>query len=623
MAYGGSYIAGDTKADYRWWLAEEGRYHEKVVEVAEWITSKDELRRSSAVDYMRLYGNLELYGLDAQAYFKRSNPDRITLNVIKACIDAVTAKIAKNRPKATFLTEGGDYTLRKRAKQLEKFVDGQFYINGMYKLSPRIFLDACVFGSGILKIYEDTGKICMERVYPGEVVVDYAEGIYGEPRQIFQRKYIPREVLVEAYPDFATELRASKGPSEQDFGVDSCADQVVVWEAWHMPSGPEAEDGRHCIVVNNATLVEEEYNKDYFPFIFLHWSEPLRGFWGEGLAEQLIGIQVEINRLLIKIQKAFHLLAVPRIFVNQASKINKTSINNQIGAIVPYTGEPPVVLSPQTIHPEVFAHLDRLYERAFEIAGISQMSVAGTLPQGVDRASGKALLAHHDIETERFAVVGQHYEDFFLEAAKILIDMARDIAERDGDFVVTSQKDKFTIEKIEWSKIDLEADAYVLKCYPTSVLPDWPSGRYAFVQEMFADGTIDAATKLRLLDMPDLDNEISLDRAASDDIDAMIENIVDFGEYESPEPYQDLQLLIKRVQAAYLKYRRMGVAEDKLAMLRDVETAAHEMIKATMIDAQAPGVPPVPGSQPPMGADGASPMAAGPTPPGAPGPAGQ
>lgn len=621
MAYGASYVPGDTKADYRWWTAEEGEYHGKVVEVAEWISSKDDIRRQSALDYMRLYGNLELFGLEGNVAYQRANPERITLNVIKACIDAVTAKIAKNKPKATFLTEGGDYSLRKRAKQLEKFVDGQFYISGMYKLAPRIFLDACVFGTGILKVYEESGKLCMERVYPGEVLVDFAEAVYGQPQQIFQKKYVNRDVLIELYPDYENELRKAKGPSTQDFGVDTCADQVIVWEAWHLPSGPEAEDGRHCIVVDNATLFEEEYSKDHFPFVFIRWSEPLRGFWGEGLAEELIGIQVEINRLLIKIQKAFHLLAVPRVFINQASKVNKTSINNMIGAIVPYTGEPPVVLSPQTIHPEVFAHLDRLYERSFEIAGISQMSVGGTLPTGVDRASGKALTAHHDIETERFAVVGQHYEDFFLDAAKLVISMARDIAERDGDFVVTSQKDKFTIEKIEWNKIDLDADAYVLKCYPTSVLPDWPSGRYAQVQEMFANGDIDSATKLRLLDMPDLDNYLSLEAAASDDIDAMIENMIDEGIYESPEPYQDLQLLLKRFQAAYLKYRRMGVAEDRLAMLRDATTQAHEMIKATMVDAQSMG-PPMPGSQPPMGADGASPMAAGPTPPGGPPPAG-
>lgn len=619
--YGAStYVKGDTKADYRWWTAEEGEYHGKVAEVAEWITSKDELRRSSYMDYMRLYGNLELYGVDATAYFKRANPERITLNVIKACIDAVTAKIAKNRPKASFLTEGGDYSLRKRAKQLEKFVDGQFYLNGMYKLAPQVFLDACVFGTGILKVYEESGKICMERVFPGELIVDFAEAIYGRPQQIFQKKYMNRDKLMEMYPDYEAELRVALGPSEQDFGVDSCADQVIVWEAWHLPSGPEAEDGRHCIVTDNCTLFEEEYTKDFFPFSFLRWSEPLRGFWGEGLAEELIGLQVEINRLLIKIQKAFHLLAVPRVFVNQNSKINKTSMNNMIGAVVPYAGEPPVILSPQTIHPEVFAHLDRLYERAFEIAGISQMAAAGAMPKGVDEASGKALRAHHDIETERFAVVGQHYEEFFLDTAKLAIDLAREIAERDGDFVVTNAKDRFTIEKIEWSKIDLDADAYVMKCYPTSVLPDWPSGRYAQVQEMFNDGTIDAATKHRLLDMPDLDNEISLDRAAADDIDAMIENIIDNGEYESPEPYQDLNLLIKRVQAAYLKYRRMGVDEEKLAMLRDVETTAHTMIKATMLDAQAMGAP-LPGSQPPMGADGASPMAAGPTPPGAPPPA--
>lgn len=615
------YSAPTTRSDFQWWTKDENP-HERMVACAQFLESQDETRKNAILDYMRLYGNVDVLGYDAANYFRVSNPDRVTLNVIKAASDAVTAKIAKNKPRPMFLTEGGDYGLRKKAKQLEKFIDGQFYLMGMYKIGPKVFLDACVFGTGILKVYREDKTIRCERIFPGEIFVDHAEALYGEPRQLFQRKYVARELLLELYPDKKVELSRAQGPSDSDFGVDSAADQITVYEAWHLPSSEDAEDGRHLICVDNCTLLDEPWEEPNFPFIFIRWGEPLRGFWGQGLAEELIGIQVEINRLLLKIQKAFALLAQPRVFVNQASQIQKTYINNMIGAIVPYKGDPPIIATPQTVHPEIFDHLERLYARAFEIAGISQMSAIGSMPVGIDRASGKALNTYHDIDTERFAVIGQAYEEFYLDVAKNVVSIAREISMENRGFEIVTQKDKYFIEKIDWKNIDLKKDAYVIKVFPTSILPSLPAGKLAFVKELQEMGAVTPERGKKLMNFPDLDEEFALDQAAEDDIDAMIENIVDNGEYEAPEPYQDLQLLLKKFQAARLRYRRMGLEEEKLQMMSDVMDTAYEFINRTMQNAAAPTGVPIPGSQPPIGSEGASPMAAqppGPAQPAAPG----
>ena len=46
----------------------------------------------------------------------------VSFNVIESMCDTVTNKIAKNRPRPTFVPSGGDYQLRQRVKLLDRFM---------------------------------------------------------------------------------------------------------------------------------------------------------------------------------------------------------------------------------------------------------------------------------------------------------------------------------------------------------------------------------------------------------------------------------------------------------------------------------------------------------------------
>lgn len=149
-----------------------------------------------------------------------------------------------------------------------------------------------------------------------------------------------------------------------------------------------SNDGRHVIAIDNFTLLDEEWERDTFPFCFIRWTERLLGFWGQGLAEQLTGIQVEINKLLRNIQEQMH-LATPKVFVEAGSKISKAHINNEIWGIIEYAGTPPTFYVPKTVSGEIFSHLDRLFSRAYEIAGVSVLAAQSKKPAGLE--SGVAL----------------------------------------------------------------------------------------------------------------------------------------------------------------------------------------------------------------------------------------
>ncbi len=193
------------------------------------------------------------------------------------------------------------------------------------------------------------------------------------------------------------------------------------------------------------------------------------------------------------------------------------------------------------------------------------LSAQSQKPSGLD--SGKALREFNDLESERFMEVAQRYERTFIEAAKIMVGMAKEIYEEDGEFKVKVKGKKF-IETIDWADVDLDEDKFVMEAFPTSSLSSTPAGRLQDVQELLQAGFITKEDGMKLLDFPDLESTMSLANAGIEDIDRMIELMIDKGEYQTPEPYQNLELGIKKCQQAYLKYKSEGADDDRLELFR-------------------------------------------------------
>jgi hypothetical protein len=365
---------------------------------------------------------------------------------------------------------------------------------------------------------------------------------------------------------------------------------AVVVESWHL-CGPE---GRHVISLDKDVLVDETYTKDYFPFTFLRWSDRLTGFWGQSLAERLTGNQIEINKMLRMIQRSFHLGSTFKVFLEHGSRVTKEHLNNDIGALVYYSGTKPDYYVPQVVSPEYFNHLQFLIQSSYEEAGVSQMAASSRKPAGLE--SGKAIREYNDIESERFALVSQAYEASFMDTTRQYIDLVKDLAAMGIDYEAKAQSKRF-IEKIKWSEIDIEDDEFVMQMFPVSMLPHEPAGRMAFVQELVQNNMIPQEFALKLLDFPDLENYASLATAAIDDLMANLEDILVHGIYNPPEPFQDLQTGVKLFQSAYLRSRSEKVSEDKLEMLRIwIESA-----QSLLVSAASPAGPTVPQTEPEAG----------------------
>lgn len=594
MAYDDQYSGNIVKNGMNWWKSEQGTFHENVAAYLAYLEQNQSYTSHDNLRYMRLYGNYEMQGLDSYAYSRTetsyNTSHRVTLNVVQSIIDTVISKMSKNKPKPTFLTDGGNWTLQQKAKKLSKFCEGVFSSTKYYKHAINAMKDACIFGTGAVKIYKEDGNIKAERVFIEELKIDDREAYYSNPRQMHQTKYIHKSVLLELFPEHAHFIDQANNSAENMVNNTNprLENMIRVVESWHLPSGktvdkkgnPIKHDGIKTITIINKTLHSEPYTKSYFPFVFFKWNEKPIGFWGLGLSEQLQGIQLEINKLLRTIQVSMHLVSIPKLLVEASSKVVTAHLNNKIGGIIKYAGTPPKYEPLGGVPPELFTHLDRLYERAYEISGVSMLSAQSDKPSGLD--SGKALREFNDIESERFLEVGQRYEQSFIDAARIMLDMAKECYEdNDQEFKVQVKGKKF-IETIDWSEVDIADDKFLMDIFPTSSLSNTPSGRLQDVQELLQAGFISKEDGLKLLDFPDLESVMSLENAETEDIERTIEQMMSKGKYETPEPYQNLELGIRKCQQAYLKYRSDGAPDTRLELLRRwMEDAQQLLIKAS------------------------------------------
>lgn len=562
-----------------WWKTEDEKMHESIFPIVGHLRANQSYRTERNLMHMRLYGNMDIAGMHYKHFFTGDQgklTQKIKLNVCKSAVDTVVSKLCKNRPRPMFLTDGGDHSMKMRAKKLNKYVGGLYHQISMWERGAELARDQGVFDIGALKFWADNGKIHCERVFPEEVLVDDQEGVYKNPRTMFQVKPVARECLLADYSEFVDDIM---GERKSD-GIETArnmTDLIDVVEAWHLPT--DGKDGKHVIAIRGKTLLSEGYDLEMFPILVDRWSDRLVGWYGQGIVEQLLGLQIEINRTLKSIQECIK-FAVPKVLVENGSKV--VPVSNLIMGTWKYTGKKPDIEVLNSVPPVLFEYLAYLYQKAFEQIGVSQLSAQSQKPAGLD--SGRALREYTDIESDRFVVDAQRYENTIaIEAARLCIALTRQEAEKTGKMKVP-YKDKRGMKMVDWSEAEMKDDEYSMILWPRNLLPDSPAGKLATVQEMMADGMLGQEDAKRLLDFPDIESVTSLTNAPYEIMDMIIEELLE-GRWIAPEPYFKLDFCIQRMQEAYLKSRMDKVPDPILEKMRRWIDQA-----TLMFQAGAPGI---------------------------------
>lgn len=580
-----------------WWLEKDGnKAASMMLTSAAYLKESQQYRYRQTAMYARLYGNQSLYSFAGSNISKLDQTfglpqERPTFNLVQSVTDTLVSRISQSRPQPVFLTDNGDYKQRNLAKKLNNFILGEFYQTKAYDKAAIILRDSLVAGTGVAHIYETPdNQVGIERVLLTELLVDPNESMYGEPRQLYRLKLVDRDVLAANFPEHFEKIQfAAKGtPDNSADSSKSVSDLVMVVEGWHIRSGEGMTDGRHTMAISTGFLIDDQWDKDSFPFCFMHYSPRLLGFWAQGVAEQLMGTQLELNSILFTISRAIKLVGVPRVFQNAGSKVNSAAHSNEIGVIVKYTGEKPTYEVAPCNAPELYAERDKLIQYGYQQSGVSALQASSQKPQGLD--SGEAIRTYDDISTDRFASLSRRYDNFFIDLTYQVIDLAKEIAEREGKYS-TVYPNKNGTKEIDLPKAAMIEDQFVVQCFTQSSLPKDPAGRLQKVTEMMQAQIITLQEGRRLLDYPDLEQVEKLANAGEERILQILDDIIETGKYTPPDPFIDLDLATK-ITGQYINlYASAKLEESKASKLRDFFNQVQTIKQAAVPPASVPGAP--------------------------------
>jgi hypothetical protein len=615
--------------DGRWWLDEQEEHRgDRIMQAAQRIWHQCEPARAAMLSAWRLYSNQPLVGSGTQPrmYRRRTlgtvGATSLSLNVVKAVCDTYTAQILRDEPAVMFQTKGGDAALQRKAGQLGKFLDGVFYDADLYIRLPQLVLDSCLFPFSAAQVFEDwtepkKPRVAIDRVMAWEYIADEQDARDGRPKNPYKIRGIDRLVAMATWPDQAADILV-KAPSVSDFDPSlfdddgtGLSDQIIIIEAWHLSSG-KGDPGRHVISSGSVILLDEPYTRRTTGIELLYRLPPTTGIWSSVLAEELKGIQREINQLLNKLKHAHQLTASGHWLVEQNSNINVNALDNQQGSVIRYKGIIPQFFPGGTVPAEIYAHLDRLYQRAFEIIGVSMSIAQGQTPQL--NGSGKAILAFADVQSQRFKPSYRQLQHFVLRLGREVIGCARRISDKHKSFAVNAPGK--LMKTVRWADANLEDEEFVMQPKPVNKLADDPVGVMDQIQNLANAGPqymSPTAGRNLMTQVPDLEAWASQMNAAYDLTMQMADEMLENGEYTAPDGFLPLDPpdgdgAIKWMHLRLLKAQLDKEPDDRCDLLRRWLVEAEQTDQESKAaKAPQPGLPmgatmgpqPPPNAQPP------------------------
>lgn len=601
-----------------WWESDEEDAHEDILRTVWDIEEENRDFHQTNLRCASLYSGRAINSLDGS--FGTKDPlsyrgmYRSGENATQNVVDTATSLIAKNRPKGTFSTTDAEYSTRHKAKMLDQYCYSVFQQQKVYRKTPLWFRDAAVYGTGVLKVFDDAGRAGISRRLIDNIVVNEKECQNDhEPRSIHEVMLIDKTVLKRMYPEAEDEIEDAAGRQINSFR-QTPKQLVRVVESYHVPSERGGDDGVRSVVINGKTLEWDKWVHDWHPYVFHRWRHPATGFYGHGLVEQLAWFQLRLNRLNAHIEKCQNLASSPLIFVEMSSKVHREVLqSNKIMRTVYFRGRKPEWFVPQAVGTEIYQFRKEIVASMFNSAGVSQMSAHSTKPAGIE--AGIALRELGDIETQRFVINVQEFEaGIGEELPEKLVSISRDIYKEGGE--VTFPDGDF-VKQVPWQDVDLPNDTYRIDVEPSSILSRTPSGRIQEVTDLMQYGIFDRDEARDALNHPDVDRKQSLANADIEITEQIIQRLGK-GERLTPDAYQNLDLTKKMVQQGYLRAKLCGAPQDILENYRNYVNLTVKLIQKMQPKPEAvagqpmpPDMAPTQGEPPPMGPMGAMPFPQG------------
>lgn len=476
-------------------------------------------------------------------------------NVIKSAIDTLVSNIASRKVHSFINTVNGSYKDMQAAKAAQDYFDTVYDEQNANRVIVDTFRDACIFDRGI--IYIDRANKCFERVLPWQVYVDPREQTYGRLTQAAWKR-----------PEYPVSLLPIKTDEEYE---DSF---VTFWQYWDLNKGK-----KYYYIPELNHFEEEDWQPGVLPFLFLNYSDPVKGSSCQSAVDQLLGIQDELDALYTKIKDASQLASPMTYFLPEGSSIKANKLTNRVGEIITYSATPNMTGSPVTVatnpfmDPQWMELAKELKANAYEMLGVSQLDAAAKKPTGLN--SGVAISTYEDIADARFEVQLNNVIRAYTDLAKLMIQ----VYPPEGE-VLPPNKIRYSIK---WADIVEMRDSFSIQFSAADALGKDPATKYQLLQNMYANGDIPQYRKIQLMNIPDLQLGYSIGTNAINSVLTVIDNCLEKDDFDIPD-YIPNSILLEEIMNTCLSLKAANKEENQADI--DKLMKLYDMAQQKNIDAQ-------------------------------------
>lgn len=501
------------------------------------------------------------------------------INLIKSCIDSVTSRISQANVRPFLTPVNGNFDTTDAVHTAQHFFDLWLDEQHAYPKSVMCFRDAGTYDIGVMYVNPMSKSIA--RIAPWEYFVDPAEYYHGAvSRAMVLKKYFPI-AQVATWSDSADIKKLfEENPHQQ--GEYATYYDLYKGEIWQFYD--------HLQLGEPVKVDFEQYGGLYRrPFVEMFYTKPMRGLYSVSLADDLYPIQKQVDELVRRLDNASRKAVLNLIMVPNGSGLKASNLENGVTAYQYNPGPDggvPQVLTPPAINPQFIQLLELYMEKAYQMAGISQLSAQSQKPSGLN--SGKALQTMEDIESDRFNTQLQQFTHFLVDVTRVAIDC---FPSKDSMLPSDIGRGKLT-----WGDLRKQRDLFTLQFSAASSLSKDPEEKRGEIQFLIDSGLIDKGDVSRFYQLPDLEGAYTLAGSAQEYVERIISNAIKDGDIDYAETI-DLQLLKSKALA---KLNQLNAADDDAVYIDRLTELLYKVmadiknVSTLMAPEQAPPPPPQP-----------------------------
>lgn len=519
--------------------------------------------------YINFYEND--YLSEYELYRSRNNL-RQSWNLLRVCVDGHYNRIARIKPRVSFLTKGDKADLHQTAQRADDWVLSFFLDSDIYEPSQSSYKDGLHSNKGVFKFFpkrmnETFGTkrvspfcIAVEKPYQGDIardeILEWGCYYHYDIKEMIKMN-APKSMKTEMLKEF-----------EKAHGKISTK-KIFVKEIYKAGK-------KSALFTDRCVISYEDWPYPWIPYLFQDWDKKVNGFSSTGVAEIVTPTQNKINGMLYRIDLNTEFFTNPYVILPRNSQFSEMDngfgrfyeANLQGNEFKPHHVTPPIM------HPQVFEHLKDTYEMGLRTARLSDLQAEGRIPKGLNEGSGKALQYYNDIDNSRFFVNISQYERNFIFLAKRVLEWGCDI--------YPQMKVFSEIKKVGKNRFFRKANRWT-----GNLLPETPAGRFDVLSQLVTLQIIKPEKFMELLDAPDISGFLRSESSRITAIEKMLEENFYAGRSIQPDPvlgYEEQKEIALKIYARMVKDSKDGYnapgLENVRSFLKNVKTEQEKIKKA-------------------------------------------